>query len=147
MRCRRPLICLAAVTSLLALSMRTALSAPQQTTGANHSDAAFDPLKQVTSGFPQSVKLNQNERIVEFCPDHETCDGLVVSPAISISTLKDVAYLYIYFFSGTLIFLTALSRVRLRCRYSLNPNTASVGVTPILRALDACCSTSVKRAR
>jgi hypothetical protein len=61
------------------------------------SSTAFDPLEQVTTSFPQSIKLNQSKRILEFCPD-DTCHGFVGS-AVSVITLKDFAYLYLYFFS------------------------------------------------
>jgi hypothetical protein len=64
------------------------------------SDGAFDPLEQVTNTFPQSIKLNQSSRVLEFCPDFDTCDGFVASPTVSIATLKDLGYLYIYFFSN-----------------------------------------------
>lgn len=36
--------------------------------------------------------------MLEFCPDG-TCDGFVTSGNVSVPTLKDFAYLYIYFFS------------------------------------------------
>ena len=71
-----------------------------QTGSRGSSNAAFDPLQQVTSGFPQSIKLNQSKHTVEFCPDYDACDGFVASPNVSFATLKDFAYLYIYFFSG-----------------------------------------------
>jgi hypothetical protein len=95
-RCLRPLTC--AAISLLALFMQMSLDAKQQTTGAN-SDLTFDPLKQVATVFPGRIKLNQAKRTVEFCPDYDTCDGLEASTVISVATLKDAAYLYIYFFS------------------------------------------------
>jgi len=91
--------CLAALITLFAPSMQAALSFPQQTRAANASGTAFDPLKQVISAFPESIKLNQSKRILEFCPDYEVCDGFVASPSIAIATLKDFAYLYIYFYS------------------------------------------------
>ena len=69
-----------------------------QTGSGSSSNAAFDPLEQVTSSFPQSVKLTQSKRILEFCPD-ETCHGFVGSADVSIATMKDFAYLYLYFFS------------------------------------------------
>jgi hypothetical protein len=97
-RCRKPLAYLA-VIALFAVSTRVGISAKQQTTGAN-SDGTFDPLRQVTTVFPDSVKLNQTKRILEFCPDYDTCDALAASSAVSVATLKDVAYLYIYFFSN-----------------------------------------------
>jgi len=62
-------------------------------------DGPFDPLKVVTSSFPGSVKVSEKRRLVEFCPD-ETCDGFLGSGAVLVDTLKDFAYLYIYFFFG-----------------------------------------------
>jgi hypothetical protein len=67
-------------------------------------DEPFDPLRQITSSFPGSVKLNEKRRVMEFCPD-ETCDGFVASSDVSVATLKDFAYLYIYFFSEYLVYL------------------------------------------
>jgi len=66
-------------------------------------DEPFDPLRQITSSFPGSVKLNEKRRVMEFCPD-ETCDGFVASSDVSVATLKDFAYLYIYFFSEYLVY-------------------------------------------
>jgi hypothetical protein len=97
-RFRKPLAYLA-VIALFAVSMRVGGSAKQQTTSAN-SDAAFDPLKQVETGFPDRVKLNQTKRTLEFCPDYDTCDGFEASAGTSVAILKDAAYLYIYFFSS-----------------------------------------------
>jgi hypothetical protein len=65
---------------------------------AQQKNATFDPLKQFTSEFPGSVKLKNNGRLLELCPDN-TCDGFVVSGTLSVSTLKDFAYLYEFFFS------------------------------------------------
>jgi hypothetical protein len=67
-------------------------------------DAAFDPLQEITSSFPKSVKLNEKRRLLEFCPD-ETCDGFVASNEVSMASLKDFAYLYVYFFSDYLVYL------------------------------------------
>lgn len=95
MKWRIPPICLAAAVSLFA---PTGLGFSQQTRVANPSDATFDPLKQVTSSFPQSITLNTRKRTLEFCPD-ETCHRFVGSADVSITSLKDFAYLYIYFYS------------------------------------------------
>ena len=72
---------------------------PQQTRGASRSKAIFDPLKQITAGFPKSITLNKAGTVLEFCPDN-TCDGFVAPAGTPAVTLKDFAYLYIYFFSG-----------------------------------------------
>jgi hypothetical protein len=85
--------------SLFMSSTQTGFGFSQRTGAVNPSDAALDPLKQVTSSFPQSIKLNQSKRILEFCPDFDTCDAFVAAPTVSIATLKDFAYLYVYFFS------------------------------------------------
>lgn len=61
---------------------------------------SFDPLKQLTSGFPDSIHLKNNGRLLEFCPDKDACDGFITSGVVPLSTLKDFAYLYIYFYSG-----------------------------------------------
>lgn len=57
-----------------------------------------DPTKQGTESFPKSIELKNNGRLLEFCPDN-TCHGFVASRSVSRATLKDFAYLYIYFFS------------------------------------------------
>jgi len=87
-----------AVMTLAASSTRPAPNVSQQAGRPNGSDTPFDPLKQITSGFPQSIRLNQSQRTLEFCPD-ETCNRFVGSPTVSVATLKDFAYLYVYFFS------------------------------------------------
>lgn len=55
-------------------------------------------MKEVTTSFPGSVKVKTKQRVLEFCPDN-TGDGFVASQSVSFSTLKDFAFLYIYFFS------------------------------------------------
>lgn len=61
-------------------------------------ETAEDPLRQVTDSFPNSIKLDEKRRVLEFCPDN-TCHGFVASNQVSIQTLKDFGYLYLYFFS------------------------------------------------
>jgi hypothetical protein len=73
--------------------------ARKQSVSIESKDASSDPLRQVTAAFPGSVKFKEKQRVLEFCPDN-TCDGFVTSQKVSVSTLKDFAYLYIYFFSG-----------------------------------------------
>jgi len=58
----------------------------------------FDPLTQITNAFPKSIEINDKRRLLEFCPDN-TCDAFAASESVSLATLKDFAYLYIYFFS------------------------------------------------
>ena len=71
------------------------LSAPQ----IMASEVAVDPLQELKGSFPDSIKLNVGgKKSVEFCPDN-TCDYLVAGQEISAETLKDFAYLYIFFFS------------------------------------------------
>ncbi len=57
-----------------------------------------DPLQQLTNTFPDTVELKNKGRLLEFCPDG-TCDGFVASNNVPVSTLRDFAYLYEYFFS------------------------------------------------
>jgi hypothetical protein len=57
-----------------------------------------DPVQELTKGFPQSVAVKNNGRLLEFCPDN-TCNGFVTSGNVTAATLKDFAYLYVYFFS------------------------------------------------
>lgn len=95
MKCHRPVICLAAAMFLFAIETQVGFGFSQQ---VKASGRTFDPLKQLTSGFPQSVTLNQGRRTLEFCPD-ETCHRFVGSQGVSIAALKDFAYLYVYFFS------------------------------------------------
>lgn len=58
----------------------------------------FDPLQQITAGFPKSIKLKNNGKLLEFCPDN-TCDGFIAKEGVAVTTLRDFAYLYVYFFS------------------------------------------------
>src|SRR5258708_1210406 len=58
----------------------------------------FDPLSEITKSFAGGIHLEKKGRTLEFCPDN-TCDGFVASSNIPVATLKDFAYLYIYFFS------------------------------------------------
>jgi hypothetical protein len=57
-----------------------------------------DPMMQLSSTFPDTVELKNKGRLLEFCPDG-TCDGFVTSGNVSLATLKDFAYLYVFFFS------------------------------------------------
>src|SRR5579872_727113 len=57
-----------------------------------------DPMKQLQVAFPDTVELKNKGRLLEFCPDG-TCDGFVTSGDAPVITLKDFAYLYVYFFS------------------------------------------------
>lgn len=56
-----------------------------------------DPLKQITQAFPGSLQVSTKRLAVEFCPDN-TCDGFIGSH-VTVTQLKDFAYLFIYFFS------------------------------------------------
>jgi hypothetical protein len=88
MNCRRILLCFLSV----------ALVACFVTTIAWAADDPLDPLKQVTGTFPKSIELKKNGRLLEFCPDN-TCHGFSASENVPVATLKDFAFLYIYFFS------------------------------------------------
>src|SRR5712691_11034565 len=58
----------------------------------------FDPMKALTSTFPDTIRVKNHAHLLEFCPDG-TCDGFVVSGSMPVATLRDFAYLYEYFFS------------------------------------------------
>jgi hypothetical protein len=61
-------------------------------------NAPFDPMRALTSTFPDTIKVKNHAHLLEFCPDG-TCDGFVVSGGMPVATLRDFAYLYEYFFS------------------------------------------------
>jgi hypothetical protein len=61
-----------------------------------------DPLQQLQRAFPDTVEIKGHGRLLEFCPD-ETCDGFVTSGDVPLPTLRDFAYLYVYFFSDNAI--------------------------------------------
>lgn len=65
---------------------------------AQSADSASDPMKQLSKNFPDTVAIKNKGSLLEFCPDG-TCDGFVTSGSMSVPTLKDFAYLYVYFFS------------------------------------------------
>jgi hypothetical protein len=65
---------------------------------AQSRQSAFDPIKELSKAFPDTVEIKNNGRLLEFCPDG-TCDGFVTSGNMSVPALKDFAYLYVYFFS------------------------------------------------
>jgi hypothetical protein len=63
------------------------------------STLAVDPLHELQKGFPNSIRVNADgEKSIEFCPDN-TCHYFVAGKRISLETMKDFAYLYIFFFS------------------------------------------------
>ena len=65
---------------------------------ARSGDTASDPMKELSRNFPDTVELKNKGRLLEFCPDG-TCDGFVTSGDVSVAALKELAYLYVYFFS------------------------------------------------
>lgn len=65
---------------------------------ARSGDTVSDPMKELSKTFPDTVAIKNKGHLLEFCPDG-TCDGFVTSGNFSVSTLKDFAYLYVYFFS------------------------------------------------
>lgn len=65
---------------------------------AQPANIASDPMKELSKTFPNTVAIKNKGRLLEFCPDG-TCDGFVTSGNFSVPTLKDFAYLYVYFFS------------------------------------------------
>jgi hypothetical protein len=66
---------------------------------ANHK--RFDPLEQLQKAFPDTVEIKDHGKLLAFCPDG-TCDGFLTSGNVSLPTLKDFAYLYVYFFSDNI---------------------------------------------
>jgi len=83
---------------VLSLVIALGISA-QQNPGTDARVILADPILQVANRFPGSIKFNEKQRVVEFCPDGAG-DGFVAAQNVSVPTLKDFAYLYIYFFSG-----------------------------------------------
>jgi hypothetical protein len=65
---------------------------------AQVADRRSDPLQQLQKAFPDTVELKNHGKLLEFCPDG-TCDGFVSSGNVPVPTLKDFAYLYVFFFS------------------------------------------------
>ena len=58
-----------------------------------------DPMQELQGFFPNSIQINAGGGpSIEFCPDN-TCHYFVGDKKISLETVKDFAYLYIYFFS------------------------------------------------
>ena len=83
----------------IALTMVFATSAYSVSQVAN--DKRFDPLQQIQKAFPDTVEIKDHGKLLEFCPDG-TCDGFVTSGNVPLPTLKDFAYLYVYFFSDNI---------------------------------------------
>ena len=71
--------------------------------GAPQARASPDPLRLVTKHFKGSITIKQQGHALEFCPDN-TCDGFESTRTVRIATLRDFAYLYIYYFS-TFVYL------------------------------------------
>ena len=67
------------------------------------SDRHSDPLQQLEKAFPKTVELKNHGKLLEVCPDG-TCDGFVTSGNVPLSTLKDFAYLYVFFFSDNVTY-------------------------------------------
>jgi hypothetical protein len=67
-----------------------------QTSGLGEGD--FDPLAVLTASFPKSIAYKNHGKLLEFCPDN-TCHGFSAHPEVSKATLRDFAFLYIYYFS------------------------------------------------
>jgi hypothetical protein len=66
-------------------------------------DRRTDPLQQIQKAFPDTVELKNHGKLLEVCPDG-TCDGFVTSGSVTVPTLKDFAYLYVFFFSDNVTF-------------------------------------------
>src|SRR5713101_5992826 len=61
-------------------------------------EAELDPLIQLTASFPRSIQYRTHGTVLEFCPDN-TCDGFSASHNVPKATLRDFAFLYIYYYS------------------------------------------------
>src|SRR5882757_4733278 len=61
-------------------------------------DEELDPLTQLTASFPRSIQYRNHGTVLEFCPDN-TCEGFSASRNVPKATLKDFAFLYIYYYS------------------------------------------------
>src|SRR5262249_23708120 len=85
------------IIAALVLASVGAIASPQQAATQSPS-ASIDPTKALTKDFPNTVSLKQNGHLLEFCPDG-TCDGFVASGGVTVSSLRDFAVLYEYFFS------------------------------------------------
>jgi hypothetical protein len=57
-----------------------------------------DPTKYLIDSFPNSIALKQKGHLLEFCPDN-TCDGFSSATNVPVTTIKDFAFLYEYYFS------------------------------------------------
>lgn len=59
-----------------------------------------DPIQVISKSF-RDIKAQtekDGKRSIEFCPDN-TCDFFLASKEVSLESLRDFAYIYIYFFS------------------------------------------------
>lgn len=63
-----------------------------------NSKAEPDPLKQLTATFPNSVHYRDHGRVLDFCPDN-TCHGFSALYSVPGGSLRDFAFLYVYYFS------------------------------------------------
>ena len=81
---------------LIVLAFLTIIS----TQGLPAPNTPIDPFQEINNNFPGAIKLKKidGQKSIEFCPDN-TCDLFVARQGVSDDTLKDFAYLYIYFFS------------------------------------------------
>jgi hypothetical protein len=61
-------------------------------------DKQPDPLEEIRKAFPDTIEIKDHGKLLEFCPDG-TCDGFVASGNVSLPTLRDFVYLYVFFFS------------------------------------------------
>jgi hypothetical protein len=67
--------------------------------GAAGIEQQVDPIQEINRSFPDTVNVKASvNKSIEFCPDN-TCDFFIAKKAVSLDTLKDFAYLYIYFYS------------------------------------------------
>ena len=88
-------------TSRLFIAMTMIFATSTSSVSQVNNDKRFDPLQQIQKAFPDTVDIKDHGMLLEFCPDG-TCDGFVTSGNVPLPTLRDFAYLYVFFFSDNI---------------------------------------------
>lgn len=63
--------------------------------------AQSEDVTQLVTRMIEDMQVHEKangERSIEFCPDN-TCDSILARRAVSLDSLKDFAFIYLYFFS------------------------------------------------
>jgi hypothetical protein len=92
------LLALTTLRSSPSMPVTTLYRSQMQTAAVQSGAASDDPLGQIRIDFPKSIEVKNQGHLVEFCQE-DICDGFVSSRDVSVTTLRDFTYLYIYFFS------------------------------------------------